>query len=120
MPRTTITPVNSTAHGVLSNVTAADSANGMMFINPNGRAIIEITNGAASNINVTFTPNNTYRITTNVTYNVTNDVQTVVNATTKVFGPFDKTLMNDANSMVYVDFSSGTTVNVRVIEMGSA
>src|SRR5580765_310792 len=108
MPRTTLTPINTTAHGtLLTNAVAADNTNGNQFLNPNGRCIIEISNGSTVNMNVTFTPFATRAVSSTVNYAVSNDVQVVVNATSKVFGPFDRSLMNDANSMVYVDFSSG-------------
>lgn len=121
MPRTTLTPTNTTAHGVvLANSVAVDQPNGNQFINPNGRCIIEISNGSTVNMNVTFTPFSGRAVSSTVNYTVANDVQVVANATTKVFGPFDKSLMNDANSMVYVDFSSGNSVTARVLEMGIA
>lgn len=120
MPRTALTPVTSTAHGtVLSAAVAVDQPNGNQFANPTGRAIIEITNGSGSNINVTFTPTGTYTITSGVTYTVAPDVQVVQNGTSKVFGPFNMNLMNSSGN-VLVDFSSGTSVTARVIEMGAA
>lgn len=121
MPRTTLSPTNTTAHGVvIANAAAVDAANGNQFINPNGRCIIEISNGSTVNMNVTFTPFTPRAVSSTVNYTIANDVQVIQNATSKVFGPFDKSLMNDANSMVYVDFSSANSVTARVIEMGMA
>ena len=118
---TALTPINSTAPGtVLTASAAVDGTNGNKFANPTGRAIIEITNGAAGAINVTFTTQASYNIVgTNgtITYSVFDPIISVTNGTSKVFGPFDKSLYNDANSNVIVNYSSGTTITARVIEV---
>ncbi len=118
---TALTPINSTAPGtVLTASAAVDGTNGNKFANPTGRAIIEITNGAAASINVTFTTVATYNVVgtnSTVTYNVADPLIAVTNATSKVFGPFDKSLYNDASGNVIVNFSSGTSITARVIEV---
>ena len=119
MPHTTINSVTTAAAGTLLNAAAAvDGTNGNQFANPTGRAIIEITNAAAANINVTF---NTVGVATfgGVAYAIADVVGVIANATTKVFGPFDKSLFNDANGNVLVDYTSGTNVSARVLEVGN-
>jgi hypothetical protein len=121
MARTAFTVINSTAPGtVLTAAAAVDASNGNSFANPTGRAIIEITNGGGASINVTFTTNATYNVVgTNgtVVYNVADPLIAVASSTSKVFGPFDKTLYNDGTGNVLVDFSSGSSVTARVIEV---
>lgn len=124
MPRTAFTPNACTAHGtVLAASVAVDQPNGNSFPNPSGRALIEITNAAGSPITVTFTTSANY-ITMNgatqVTDAVADNAQTVTNATSKIFGPFDRNLYNDASGNVLVDYSSGTSITARVIEPGTA
>ncbi len=118
---TALTPINSTAPGtVLTAAAAVDNTNGNKFANPTGRAILEVTNGGAGSINVTFTTSANYNVVgTNglVTYTVQDPLIAVSNGVSKVFGPFDKTLYNDANSNVIVNFSGGTSVTARVIEV---
>src|SRR3954462_2288883 len=119
---TALTPINSTAPGTtLAAAAAVDGTNGNKFTNPTGRAIIEITNGAAGVINVTFTTTATYNVVgtngTSVTYNLADPLIAVTNATSKVFGPFDKSLYNDTNGNVIVNYSSGTSITARVIEV---
>lgn len=122
MTRTTLTPVTSAAHGTtLTAAAAVDQPNGNQFLNPSGSyTVIEINNGAANSINVTFTPTGTYSIASGVTYTVNADLQVVTNGTSKVFGPFNQQLMNNASGMVLVDYSSGTTITARVITVPSA
>lgn len=120
MARAAFTVINTTAPGtVLAAAAAVDAANGNQFTNPTGRAVIEIINGSGSPITVAFTTSNTYAVGS-VTYAVADLNVTVNNAVSKVCGPFDKTLFNDTNGNVLVDFSSGTTITARVLEMGAA
>ncbi len=118
---TALTPINSTAPGtVLTASAAVDNTNGNKFANPTGRAIIEITNGSGSTLNATFTTQANYNVVgTNgsVSYAVADINVAVTNATSKVCGPFDKSLYNDANGNVIVNFSSGSSVTARVIEV---
>jgi hypothetical protein len=118
---TAFTPINSTGPGTLLTAAAAvDGTHGNKCANPTGRAIIEITNGAAGAINVTFTTQANYNVvgtSGNVTYAVADSLIAVTNATSKVFGPFDKSLYNDTNGNVIVNYSSGTSITARVIEV---
>jgi hypothetical protein len=119
MARTTFAVTATAAAGtVIAASNAVDAPNGNQFVNT-GRELVEITNGAASPINATFTTNGVYTVGV-VQYAIADLVVNVTNGTTKVCGPFDKTLFNDANNFVYVDWSSGTTVTARVISLGTA
>ncbi|HYW89248.1 MAG TPA: hypothetical protein VFB50_15865 [Chloroflexota bacterium] len=119
MARTQLAVTTTAAGGTtLPAAVAVDQANGNSFTNT-GREMIEITNGAASNINVTFTTNGVYSVGS-VQYAIADLVVLVVNATTKVCGPFDKALFNDGAGNVDVDWSSGTSITARVISLGSA
>lgn len=118
MPRTAFTVTTAAAAGtVLPAAGAVDAASGNSFPNPNGRAFIEITNGAGAPITVTFTTNGVYYVGA-VQYAVADLAVTVTNATSKICGPFDRPLFNDATNNVLVDWSSGTTITARVIELG--
>jgi hypothetical protein len=120
MARTAIIPVTSVAAGaVISAPAAVDAVNGNQFANPTGRAIIEITNGSGSPITATFATNGVYTVGS-VQYAIADLAVTIAASTTRVCGPFDKTLFNDGSSNVDVDWSSGTTVTARVIEVGTA
>lgn len=120
MARTAFTVINTTAPGtVLAAAAAVDAGNGNQFTNPTGRAVIEIINGAGAPITVTFTTSNTYNVGS-VPYAVADLNVVVNNAVSKVCGPFDKSLFNDTNGNVLVDFSSGTTITARVLEVGAA
>lgn len=120
MARTTMAAVTTAAAGVVQAAAAAvDQPNGNQFANPTGRAVMEITNGAGSPITATFTTNGVYTVGA-VQYAVADLVVTVTNGTSKICGPFDKTLFNDGTGNVLVDWSSGTTVTARVIELGTA
>lgn len=120
MARAAFTVINTTAPGtVLAAAAAVNAANGNQFVNPTGRAVIEIINGAGAPITVGFTTSNTYNVGA-VTYAVADLNVTVNNGVSVVCGPFDKSLFNDANGNVLVDWSSGTTITARVIEMGTA
>lgn len=119
MARTAFVPVTTAAAGtVLSAATAVDAGNGNEFTNA-GRAIIEITNGAAATITATFTTNGTYNVGA-VSYAIADLAVTVASSTSKVCGPFDSTLFNSASGTVQVDWSSGTSITARVITLGTA
>src|SRR5215831_17632442 len=119
MARTAFAVTTTAAAGTtLPAAVAVDQPNGNQFTNT-GRELIEITNGAASNINVTFITNGVYSVGS-VQYPIADLVVLVVNATTKVCGPFDKVLFNDGSGNVDVDYSSGTSITARVISLGSA
>jgi hypothetical protein len=105
MARTSLTPVTSTASGAtITAAVAVDAANGNQFTNPTGRAIIEITNGAGSPITVTFVTNGVYTVGS-VQYPIADLAVTIGATTTKVCGPFDKTLFNDGTGLVQVDWT---------------
>lgn len=119
MARTAIIPVTSAAAGtVLSAAAAVDAVNGNSFVNPTGRAIIEITNGSGSPITATFITNGTATFG-GVQYAIADVAVSIAAGASKVCGPFDKTLYNDATGVVQVDWSSGTTVTARAIEVGA-
>ena len=119
MARTAITPTTSAAAGTtLPASVAVDAANGNQFLNPTGKAIIEITNAGGASINATFITNGVYTVGS-VQYPVADLVVAVANGASKVCGPFDKTLFNDGTGNVQVDWSSGTSVTARVIEVGA-
>ncbi len=119
MTRTTLTVTTSAAAGaVLPAAQAVDQPNGNQFVNT-GRQIVHVTNAAASPINVTVTTNDIYTVGS-VSYAIADLVVPVVNATTKILGPFDTTLFNDANNFVRVDFSSGTTITINVVTLGAS
>lgn len=120
MARTSIIPVTSAAAGALLAAPASvDAVNGNQFTNPTGRAIIEVTNGSGGSITATFATNGVYTVGS-VQYDIADLVVTIAASTTRVYGPFDKTLFNDGAGNVDVDWSSGTTVTARVIEVGTA
>lgn len=119
MARTAFTVVTSAAAGtVIPAPAAVDAANGNSFLN-SGREMIEITNGAATPITVTIVTNGTYVVGSAI-YPIADLAVTVVNATSKVLGPFDKTLFNDPDGLVQLDWSSGTTITARVIALGTS
>lgn len=120
MARTALTPTTSAAAGTtLPAAVAVDQPNGNQFLNPTGRAIIEVTNGSGSSITATFITNGVYSVGS-IQYAIADLVVTIAAGVTRVCGPFDKTLFNDGTGNVQVDWSSGTTVTARVIEVGSA
>jgi hypothetical protein len=119
MARTTLTVQTTAASGIVAAAaTAVDQPNGNKFTN-DGRTWIEIINGAGTTLTVTFITNGTYNVQA-VAYPIADLAPTIAGTTTKVFGPFDKTLFNDSNGDVNVDFSSGTTVTARVFALGTA
>lgn len=119
MARTTLTVTTTAAAGtVLPAATAVDAPNGNQFVN-SGREMIEIINGAGAPITATFTTNGVYTVGS-VQYAIADLIVTVTNGTSKVCGPFDKTLFNDGTGQVLVDWSSGTTITTRVTSLGTA
>jgi len=117
-----LTSTTSTAHGTVLPAAQAVSTSDT-FANTNGRTLIEINNGAASPITVTFVTDGNYITPTGASYPVADDAITVTNGTSKVFGPFDIKLLNVGgvpSGVITVNFSSAATVTARVIELGSA
>jgi len=110
-----LTSTTTTGHGITLPAAQAVSASDT-FTNTNGRTILEVTNGGGSPTTVTFVTSGTYAVRT-ITYDVADDAQTVTNGTSKVFGPFDTTLLG---TTITVTFSPTTSVTARVIELGLA
>lgn len=119
MVRTAFTVTTSLFGGtVLPAAGAVDAPNGNSIANPSGRAAIEVINGAGAPITVTVTTNGNYN-TSGGTHPVADDAITVTNGTSKIIGPWDPGLYNDASGNVLLDWSSGTTITARVIALGS-
>lgn len=118
----TATPFNisttAAAGTVLPAAGAVDAGSGNSFVN-SGREVVIVTNGAASPINVTFVTQGTYSVGTAV-YAIADLVVAVTNGTSKVCGPFDKTLFNDGTGLCQITWSSGTTITANVISMGAS
>jgi len=120
MARTVLTVTTTAAAGtVLPTAVAVDAANGNSFPNT-GREMIEVTNGAGAPVTLTITTYGTYAVGA-VTYAIADPAISITNATSKVFGPFDKTLYNNTTTgHVDLDWSSGTSITARVIALGTA
>lgn len=119
MTATSLSVTTTAALGTTFNAAAAvDQANGNTFTNT-GREAIIITNLSGSTLTVTFTCNDHYKVAT-VNYAVTNLAVTLNNNTSKVCGPFDKTLFNDGSGNVDIAWSTGTNVTARVFSLGSS
>lgn len=122
MARTAFTVTTSAFGGtVLPAAAAVDAANGNSVANTGanaGRVAIEVTNGAGAPITVTVTTNANYN-TTGGAHPVADEAVTVTNGTSKIIGPWDPTLYNDASGNVLIDWSSGTTITARCIALGA-
>lgn len=119
MARTAFTVTSSLFSGtVLPAAAAVDAPNGNSVANASGRVAIEVTNGAAAPITVTITTNGNYT-TGGGSHAVADDAITVTNGTSKIIGPWDPGLYNDASSNVLIDWSSGTTITARCIALGT-
>jgi hypothetical protein len=114
-----LTSTTSTAHGTVLPAAQAVSASDT-FSNANGRTLIEVNNGSGSTVTVTLVTFGTYPVSSAVTYDVADDAQTVAAGVSKVFGPFNKALMNGATDLITVTFSATTSITARVIELGTA
>lgn len=122
MPRTAFTVTTAVFGGtVLPAAAAVDAANGNSTANTGttaGRVAIEVTNGAGSPITVTVVTNGNYNTAAGA-HPIADDAVTVTNGTSKIIGPWDPTLYNDASGNVLIDWSSGTSITARVIALGS-
>lgn len=119
MARTAFTVTTSTFGGtVLPAPAAVDAPNGNSIANPNGRCTLEVTNGAGSPVTVTVTTNQSYN-TAGGAHAVADEAITVTNGTSKIIGPWDPGLYNDATGNVLIDWSSGTTITARAIALGT-
>lgn len=110
MAATTISPVKITREGVVVAAVACDATNGNQMA-LTGFEQVEVINGAASAITVTFVcqSKNTRGLT-----NPNKSVQ-ITNGTTVVFGPFQKADWADTNGNLQITWTPGapSTVTVR-------
>lgn len=122
MVRTAFTVTTAAFGGtVLPAAAAVDAPNGNSIANTGttaGRVVIEITNGAAASINATVTTSGNYN-TTGGAHAVADEIIAITNGTSKIIGPWDPTLYNDASGNVLIDWSSGTTITARCIALGA-
>jgi len=110
MARTEITVQQSSLAGITPTFNAA-IADGHMFKN-DGNVIIEVKNAAGADVTVTIqTPAKVQGIDLA-------EITVTVPATTghKLIGPFDPSLFNQSNGMVYVDYSSATAVTIMAVD----
>jgi hypothetical protein len=114
-----LTTTTTTAHGVVLPAAQAVSASDT-FANASARTLLEVNNGGGSPITVTFVTFGTVGAGGAVTYDIADDAQTVTNGTSKVFGPFKKSVLNNASDLITVNFSATTSVTARVIQLGTA
>jgi len=118
MVATAFTVTTTTTAGVTVPAAASvDNTNGNSFVN-SGRELIQITNASAGAITITFVTQNVYTTPGGVAYNIADLAVSLANATTRAYGPFDKTLFNDANGLVQLSYSSGTSITASVISLG--
>jgi hypothetical protein len=90
---------------------AAVSANNNKFAN-DGRCFIDVANGADAPITVTFqTPGSVNGLA------IADPAIAVANGVTRRFGPFEPGIFNQDDGMVYVDFSSPTTITTGVFRL---
>lgn len=119
MSATALSVVTTAAAGtVLPAQTAVDSGNGNTFTNT-GREALIVTNLSGSSLTVTITTNGVYAVGS-VNYSVADLVVTLANNTSKIMGPFDKTLFNDGGQNVDIAWSTNTNVTCNVISLGTA
>lgn len=119
MTATSLTVTTTAAAGtVLPAGVTVDNTNGNVFTNT-GREAIIVSNLSGGTLTITVTTNGVYAVGT-VNYAVADLTVTLNNNTTKILGPFDKTLFNDGNGAVDLAWSTGTNVTAQVISLGSA
>lgn len=90
---------------------AAAHVDGNKFSN-DGRMFLHVKNGAGAPITVT--------VQTPVTVDdlaVTDQVVTVTNGEERMIGPFPPNIYNQDDRMVYVDYSSVTTITVALLRL---
>lgn len=120
MTATAFTVVTTAAAGtVLPAAGAVDGTNGNSFDNTGGTSHIEVTNASGGAITITFVTQGVYTAQGGTQYAIADLAVSLANATTRVYGPFDKQLFNDTGSLVQVTWSSGTSVTARVIALGT-
>lgn len=119
MTATSLSVVTTAASGtVLPAGAAVDNSNGNVFTNT-GREAMIVSNLSGGVLTVTIVTNGVYAVGT-VNYAVADLAVNINNNTSKILGPFDKTLFNDANGAVDISWSSGTNVTAQVISLGTA
>jgi hypothetical protein len=113
MPTALTVTASASSGAVKPALTAADATNNT-FVN-DGRTWVEINNGAASNINATFVTTLTYS-----GFAIADQVVLVQNGTSKIVGPFDTNLYNDANTgAVTITWSAIATITVGAFKLGT-
>lgn len=119
MTATALSVVTTAAAGtVLPAQAAVDNSNGNTFTNT-GREAMIVTNLSGSSLTITITTNGVYAVGA-VNYAVADLTVTLANNTSKIIGPFDKTLFNDGSQNVDLAWSTGTNVTCNVISLGTA
>jgi len=95
----------------LTEALAAANADGHKFSN-DGRIILHVVNGGASPITVTIqTPGTVDDLA------VSDRTVTISDESEKFIGPFPPGIYNQSDGMVYVDFSSVTSVTVSALRV---
>lgn len=119
MARTSLTVTTTAAAGtVWPAMGAVDMANGNQFPNT-GREGMIIANGGGAPITATITTNGTYDVGS-TSYAIADLTVVVATGTSKIVGPFDRTLFNNASGQVLVDWSNDTVVTVGVFSLGTS
>lgn len=110
MARTALAVTPVTVAGVAVSGAAPDASNGNTVPN-NGRTMLSVKNADSSSHTVTIkaypkgvTPGG---------LTVTDKVVTVVNGTTMLIGPFPPSIYNDINNLIWLDWSSITSMTVQ-------
>lgn len=119
MVATALTVTTTSAAGVVVPAASSiDNGNGNSFANT-GRELIQITNASGGSITITFITQGVYTAVGGTTYNIADLAVSLANATTRAYGPFDKTLFNDANALVQITWSAGGAITANVISLGT-
>lgn len=119
MTATAFTVTTTAAAGVvLPAAGAVDNTNGNSFAN-SGRELIEVTNASGGALTISFVTQGVYTVGI-TSYPIADLNVSLANATTRGYGPFDKTLFNDTDGNVQITWSTGTSVTARVISLGTS
>lgn len=120
MARTSLTVTTTAASGTTwPALSAVDAANGNSFPNT-GREGMLVTNGSSSTVlTATITTNGTYDVGS-TSYAIADLTVVVATGSSKIIGPFDRTLFNDANGALLVDWSSSSSVTCGVFSLGTS
>lgn len=112
-----ITPVSANLAGIAPGSVSASSG-GDAVLNPRGNAIVRVTNGGGSSINVTLAPGaNAVRSGDGVFPAMTlgNQVVAVPAGASRLIGPIPPAF-NDGNGKVQMSYSAVTSVTVEAIQ----